>query len=697
VIQSDIIRLIVIEETPNDAEIILNSLRKARYPIRPRYVEDDEDLQEALIEHEWDLIISVPEVEDFTVAQVCEMVSASKQDIPVIVLADNWECNSMMELFKAGAAQVISKDSILCLPKIVGKELENLAERRKRKHLEQLYKESQKHNKILLDTSRDAIAYVHEGMHTHANPCYLKMFDYKSMDELESLPMMDLIARNDHPKCRDFMREFINDERAEERQIDLEGLKSNKKRFKLKMELSHAIYDTERCIQVIIRDNHSQNQDIEKQLLQLSRRDQITNLFNRQYFIELLEKSLAIAIETGTRSVLFYIALDNFSTVMEKIGIGGGDPVIKNIAKVINKFSEGGTLARFDDSVFTLLFADKNGKKYANAPDVADKICKAVAATVTELSEQSVIVNCSIGIAQVLASAATPQVVLTDAHTACKNAMEQGGNRFEVYKPGQKREQGGAKSSDIANLIETAVEENRLSLRYQPIISLSGKTKEIYEIFLRMVDSDGQTVSTGELFDAAEKANLCTQLDKWVLQQSIKDLVSQQKKGLETHFFIKLSDQTIRDESTLLFIRKLLKSSRLPGKRIIFEISESIAISHIKLAKGFISQLKTFGCESALEHFGTGLNSASTLEHLPVKYVKIDRQFTKNLGENTENQQTVQEIVKIAHDLGKLIIAEAVEDVNSLMTLYSSEVDFAQGHYIQEPLEEMEFEFSDEE
>ena len=693
--QDDIIRLIVIEESANDAEVILNSLRKARYPIRPRHVEDDEDLQEALTEHEWDLLISVPQVGDFTVAQVCEMVSSSKQDIPIIVIANKLDGKQMAALLNVGANQVIPSDSDGCLQVVVGRELENLVERRKRKHLEQLYKESQKHNKMLLESSRDAIAYVHDGMHIHANPSYLKMFDYKNMEDLEGLPIMDLVSLEDQAKFKEFMREFMMDDKEEERQMDLEGLKSNKKRFKLKMEVSHAIYDSERCIQVIIRDQ-SENKELELKLKEYSRRDQLTGLFNRQYLIELLEKALAKAMETHTRSVLFFITLDNFDKIRESVGLAGVDLVIQNVANVINKLSKGGALARFDEKSFALLVADKDGKRYASAGEFAEKICKAVEANVTEVGNHSAVTTCSIGIAQVLASAAIPDDVLSDADAACKIAMEQGGNRFEVYKvTGDSK--GSTKLSDIAKLIETAVEENRFSLRYQPIVSLRGESQEIYEILLRMVDSDGQPVPTGDLFDAAEKNNLSTQLDKWVLEKSIKALVEQEKKGHQTHFFIKLSDQAIKDESVLLYIRKLLKSTQLPGDRLIFELSESTAISQVKLAKAFITQLKAFECKSALEHFGTGLNSETTLKHLPVDYVKIDSSYSKGLSTNPENQQALQGFVKMAQESGKQTIAEAVEDANSLTILWSSEVDFAQGHYIQEPMDELEFDFSDEE
>ena len=167
------------------------------------------------------------------------------------------------------------------------------------------------------------------------------------------------------------------------------------------------------------------------------------------------------------------------------------------------------------------------------------------------------------------------------------------------------------------------------------------------------------------------------------------------KRDIKRPFFIKLSDQAIKDEKVLLYIRKLLKATRLPGERLILEISESMAISQIKLAKAFISQLKAFGCQSALEHFGTGLHFETTLKHLQmINYVKIDSSFSKGLSTSTENQQAVQKIVEMAHELGKLTIAEAVEDANALTTLLEFEVDFAQGHYFQEPMEELEFDFS---
>jgi len=481
----------------------------------------------------------------------------------------------------------------------------------------------------------------------------------------------------------------MTDEKEEERQISLEGLKANKERLDLNMELSHVMLDNERCIQVIIRDQLPQ--------VDTTCYDAITGLFNRQYFIDKLEHALIKTVETHTRNVLFYIALDNFNTVKEKVGIVGVDPVIENIVKAISGFTEDGILARFDESTFTLLMTDKEGKKYAAAGELAENICKAVAENVTEISEQSIIATCSIGIAQpqVFTAASTPEDVLKAAIKACKTAEERGGNRYEEYKPDKKKEDD-LTTSDWNLIIQTAVKEKRLSLRFQPIVSLRGESEAIYEVFLRMVETDGKPVPTGELFDNAEKANLSSHLDKWVLENAIQVLAEQKKQKHQIYFFIKLSDQAIKDENILFLIRKLLKSNQLSGDRLIIEISESIAIGQVKLANAFITQLKSFGCKSALEHFGTGLNSEMTLKHLAVDYVKIDSQFSKGLSTNNENQEAVQKIVKMTHELGKQAVAEAVEDPESLTVLWSSEVDLAQGHYISEPLEELEFDFEEE-
>ncbi|MCK5716600.1 MAG: EAL domain-containing protein, partial [Thiomargarita sp.] len=276
---------------------------------------------------------------------------------------------------------------------------------------------------------------------------------------------------------------------------------------------------------------------------------------------------------------------------------------------------------------------------------------------------------------------------------ACKIAQEKGGNRFEIYKISLEKEG----SSAMAQLIETAIEEERLSLFYQPIVSLHAENTEIYEVCLRMVDSDGNPVSTGEMFQEAEKHNLNLKLDMWVIRQSVKILVAQIKKKHHTHFFIKLSAQSLQKKEILVYIAQLLKKTKLPGEHLIFEFREAVALNQISLTKAFIKQVNKFKCKTALEHFGKETNFETVLQHLPVNYVKIDASYSKDLLDSEEQQTALKNIVQLTKKTGQQTIAVAVEDANCLAILWEHTIDFAQGHYIQEPLGELEFDFSGEE
>jgi len=638
----------------------------------------------------------VPFVGDFTVKEIAELIKNSKQDIPLIVLTRKFTPESLVEFLSNGARQILPAENDTCLQIAVRKELEDLENRQSLRRVEQLYRQSQQHNKTLLETSRDAISYVHDGMHIHANPAYLDMFGYQNLDELEGMPVMDLVAAENHTKFKEFMREYMTDENQQDRDIELIGVrnsKGKKAKFKLKMEVSQALYDNERCIQIIIRDQSDNSKELEKKLKEMSKLDQVTGLYNSQYFLQLLEKALSKVIESHTRSLVLYLQLDNFSKVREQIGIAGCDPILANVAKNLKAVVEEMAIARFGEYAFTLLLHDSDTN---SAQDFAEKLCRTVENCVTEVQEKSIVVTCSVGIAQVLASAGTPQSVLSDAHAACKSAVQQGGNRVEIYKAIVKAGGGEDALKDVTKLIETAEEEKRLSLVFQPVVSLRGEVEEIYEVFLRMVDTAGTNVPAGTLFSAAEKANLSIKLDKWVLKEAAQLCLKRQKAGHKTNFFIKLSDQVVKDETIVLYINKLLRASHLSGEHFTIEISEATAISQVKYAKAFVMQLKKMGCRTALEHFGTGLNSETILKHLPVDFVKIDSSYAKGLSSNAEHQNSVKQIVEMAHSYEKKTVAEAVEDANSLTVLWQCEVDFAQGHYIQEPLDTLDYDFTEE-
>jgi diguanylate cyclase (GGDEF)-like protein/PAS domain S-box-containing protein len=672
--------LLVMEETINDAEVLLNHLRKARHHTRPRYIQTADELNTALQEREWDLFIAVPQCDGFSALQAAEIVRASKQDISIVVVAEEVDEAAIAELLQAGVRQVIP-NSPARLQLAVGQELADLEERRKRHHLEHLYRESQRQNQVLFESSRNAIAFVHDGVHVRANPSYLHLFGYNSMEDLEAMPIMDLIAPDHHSQFKAFMRECMDDNNNEDRDIAVVGMRGGKP-FNLKLAVSRAHCSQERCIQLIASDQ-SEEFDLERKLEAANRRDALTGLYNCQHFAALVGKALTKAANSHSRCVVMYLSLDHFDSLRERHGVSVSMPLVIEVGKLMQEYRSSALIGRVGDNTFGLLVQEKS---LAEIKELAETIRARLEHSVIPLPGQSVVPMCSIGIAFVQSSAPSPQSILDDAFHACQAARKKGGNCIEVYQKEAPQADYCMDTLDMEGTIRAAINENRLSLAFQPIASLHGEADEKYEVYLRMSDGNSRVVPAGQLFAAAARAGASVLLDKWVLKSAVDMLCEHHKTGLQTQFFVKLSEQGVRDKTVLPFLQKLMRGRQVDGKRLIIEISEAVAERQINDAKTLLQGLQQIGCPMALEHFGTGFNPKLLLQnHLPdVSYIKIDASYINGLTRETQNQHMVRDLTEMAHSLDKKVIAEGVEEASCLTILYQAKVDFAQGFYLQE-------------
>jgi EAL domain-containing protein (putative c-di-GMP-specific phosphodiesterase class I) len=175
------------------------------------------------------------------------------------------------------------------------------------------------------------------------------------------------------------------------------------------------------------------------------------------------------------------------------------------------------------------------------------------------------------------------------------------------------------------------------------------------------------------------------QIDRWVIAHAIKALVEREKTGIKTTYFIKLTPQSLEDQTLLPWIAQQLKNARLRGDALVFEMPESKVVTNLKPARTFVAGLKQIHCGFALEQFGSGLNSMQLLKHIDADYLKLDRSFMAELPKHKENQEKLRELCDQAHHAGKLTVAEFVEDAASMSILFSCGVNFVQGNFLQEP------------
>ena len=686
-----LLRVLTIFDSSEEAEVLVNVLRKAGYIVRDIRVEDDEDMETAIEENPLDVILAKQTLPLFNAQQAVKLIMTSGRDIPLVVITPKGKEATAIDALNMGARDAVASDQEARLKFIVKRELEDLQKRRALRRNEKLLHETEKRTRSLIDSSRDAIAYVHDGAHIYANNAYLKMFGYADLEDIEGMPILDMVASDQHATLKEFLRGYAKGQVTDDT-LEVVGQHTEGKTFNITMEFSNASMEGESCSQIIIRDQ-AQSKELEKQLNVLSKQDLLTGLYNHTYFIEQADKMISRAIDGQAKGALIYIMLDNYEEIKSNIGISGRDHLLSDIATLLkDKISNLGLLARFEGAVFTLLL---NNADQEQSEKVALGICKLIHNHISEVNQKSITTTCSIGLTSINETTSNLQDCLTRAEKGAMAAEKAGGDQFSTFNPAIEELAEKEQHSAWANKIKVALKENKFKLLYQPVVSLRGEPGAHYEVLLRLQDEDGSEVLPTEFLPAAEEMGLINYVDRWVIAHVFMILAERMKHQTSTRFFIKLSSGSLTDLEFLPWVTERLKSLRLDADSIVFTLNEATALNYLKQAKATFQGLRSINCRVGLENFGTEQNTFQALKHLDVNYIKVDSSLSLNLKDSIENQEKLKEIAEKSNDKGILCIAAFVEDANSMALLWQSSVAFIQGHFLQQPDSELKYDFDE--
>lgn len=687
-----VLRILTIKESSNESEVIASMMRNAGYAIRTGNVEDAEDFQTAITDQSWDMVVASLNVGDFGAIEALELIKQSGKDIPLIATAPAYDAAKAVKVLQAGGRDLVGDANNDLLLLVIARELADLEERRGHRSLKTLYRESERRNRSLLDSSRDAIAYIADGMHIYTNSAYLEMFGHAEAEDVEGIPIMDMIAPDAHQQFKGILRQLSAGE-TPEGEIEMSLIRGDGARFGGRLVFAPASIEGEPCTQVIIRGK-SDNKALEAEIDSLRRQDLLTGLYNRNYFAELLATAVKAATDEKQRkgSALFYVEPDDFKQIADTVGVAAADLVLSDFAGILrNCIGPNDSAARYSGEVFTLIIAEHD---LARVRAVADKILKAVSNHMFELEGKSITTTCSIGAVQISETSSDAKKVFAQADLACKQARNGGGNQLHIHSAADEKA-NNERDLDWIRRIKQGIEKDRFRLVYQPIVSLHAEPGERYEVLMRMLDDQNKDVMPGEFIALAERAGLMPDIDKWVVKQAVKVLASKRNTSSHsTQFFIKISHDTLKDPTFLVWISKLLKAARLHGASLILEASEGSVLSALKETKLFINGLKQLHCEFAIDHVGSETQSFSYLKHLDVKYLKIDGAHIATLATNETSRDIVKQITDVARTENKQTIAEHVQDANVLAVLWQSGVNFIQGYYLQKPDNAMTYDFT---
>lgn len=434
---------------------------------------------------------------------------------------------------------------------------------------------------------------------------------------------------------------------------------------------------------------------LSEQLSYHATHDVLTGLVNRNEFEHRLHRVLEAVrlrrvLETvgadEPEHVLCYLDLDQFKLINDTCGHIAGDELLRQVAKaLLENVRAGDTIARLGGDEFGVLMEHCS---LTQAEEVANNLRTAVQEFQFVWEEKRFGVGVSIGLVSLSDMSESISSVLSAADSACYAAKDQGRNRVHIYHDDDEDLARRYGEMQWVERINRALEEERFHLYKQPIIPISGSKDEgaYYELLLRMEDEHGHIVPPGAFLPAAERYNLATKLDRWVVQTALRWLTQHQDHLADLYqCSINLSGHSLGDEDFLAFVTRQFRETDVPPDKLCFEVTETAAIANLVSATRFIRSLKELGCRFSLDDFGSGLSSFAYLKNLPVDVLKIDGMFVKDIVSDPIDLAMVRSINEIGQVMGKKTIAEFVEDEGILEKLRETGVDYAQGFCVGVP------------
>jgi diguanylate cyclase (GGDEF)-like protein/PAS domain S-box-containing protein len=424
-----------------------------------------------------------------------------------------------------------------------------------------------------------------------------------------------------------------------------------------------------------------------RQLSYHASHDALTGLINRREFENKLENALnACHADQGLTHALLYMDLDQFQVINDTFGHSAGDELLRQVTELVkDNIRSTDVLARLSGDEFGILL---DGCDQGRAVDVAESIRDVIEKHRFDWQDSMTGIRCSIGVVLVNHESPSAADLLGSADAACYSAKDVGRNQVHLYQ-----------DSDVSlrheemkwvSRITGAIEEDRLELYYQPIVSIcegDAETRGHYELLLRMRDEDGELVSPDKFIPAAERYNLMPTIDRWVVHEALTRLADRDTQDAHARFTlaINLSGTSLSDDRFLDYVTEELEKARLPECAICFEITETAAISSLPRVIHFMQSLKKLGCMFSLDDFGSGLSSFTYLKNLPVDFLKIDGQFIRNITEDSVDESMVKAINDVGQAMGIETIAERVESREVLDKLSALGIAYAQGYFIARP------------
>lgn len=423
------------------------------------------------------------------------------------------------------------------------------------------------------------------------------------------------------------------------------------------------------------------------QLFHLANHDQVTGVYNRQRFYDELGRSVRISKREKRPGALLLIDIDRFSYFNENYGHEVGDKLLVHFAQVVkDNLRNGDFLARTAGDEFALIMRDV-------AEDDVDyrvgRLLDSLRARPMMVEQGSLTYNVTIAVITFPEQADNADDLLNKAGYTLHKAKNKGRNRVEKFDNTIPQDKEGGRKLEWLDFVTECLndEQHRMVIHFQPIVPLNDalKTKDFYEVLVRMVDQNGNLVPPTNFIETAEDFGVISKIDNIVTTRAIEVLEMWHKQGRKVHLSVNISAKNFDDDDFCQNIAKKLQESTFAEGSLVFEITETSLLRDMAAVRKFIDEMKQYGAGFALDDCGVGYSSFNYIRHLPLDFIKIDGSFIKNLHRNQEDEAFVEALNGVAKKMQILTVAEMVEEAETVEKLKKIGVDYAQGFYFASP------------